>query len=166
MSMSSATSKHEDHQLDTPPNEKAAHSPYPSDDAPITFRSWAYALLGCFLYFVISFNLAATSQFRTAQGSFLDPKQDSIWLLNVVSIFQASLGPLIMSLSDVLGRRYPLIIIAALAVVGTAVSASATSFNMALAGQSLASIGLATVGAGYAIPSEVMRASSCAPDRP
>lgn len=153
MSMSSATSKLEDQQYETT-HEK------PSDETTtVTLRSWLYALLGCMLYFVISFHLAATSQWRTAQGTFLDPTKNSIWLLNVVSIFQACLGPIIMSFSDIVGRRYPLIGISAVAVLGSALSASATSWTMALIGQCLASIGLASIGAGYAIPSEVMRES-------
>ena len=142
-------------------NEKSGTSTpsYPIDqaEAPVTLRSWLYALLGCFLYFVISFDLAATSQWRTAQGAFFGRSSDSIWLLNCVSIAQAALGPVIMSISDIVGRRWVLIVVAAISVVGSALSASATSFDMALAGQTLASVGLATVGAGYAIPSEVMR---------
>lgn len=66
----------------------------------------------------------------------------------------------IMSISDIISRRYVLIVISAAAVAGAAMSARASSFDMALAGQCLASIGMATVGAGYAIPSEVMRESA------
>lgn len=52
------------------------------------------------------------------------------------------------------------IVVSGLAVVGSAISSRANSWNMALAGQCLTAIGTAVVGAAYAVPSEVMRESS------
>lgn len=99
MSMTSLP-KHEDQHMEST-DEKysggARTPPYAVEASEkVTLRSWLYAGLGCFLYFVISYNLAATSQWRSAQGAFLDPvsgSANSIWLLNCVSIFQACLGP-------------------------------------------------------------------------
>lgn len=77
-----------------------------NEDEVVTFRSWLYAALGCYLYFCISYSLAALFQWRTAQGAFVDPTKNSIWLINVISLFQACLGPLLMGYSDLFERRY------------------------------------------------------------
>ncbi|SCV74175.1 BQ2448_6607 [Microbotryum intermedium] len=126
-----------------------------TQDSVITWRSWAYAAIGCLFYFTISWHLATTSIFRSSMGAALGNSAQSIWLINIVSTFQACVGPPLMYASDLFDRRWILVVVSFIAVVGSIIASRATSFGMGLAGQGIVSIGMSAVGAGYAIPAEV-----------
>ncbi|KAK4049357.1 hypothetical protein OIO90_005486 [Microbotryomycetes sp. JL221] len=142
----SSLEKSAEHQLDRPQEE---------DTGKITLRSWLYALIGALLYFTISFHLAGTSVIRTSWAASFGIGDLSIWLINIISVFQACLGPPLMFCSDMFGRRYILMATTALATAGAAISSKSSSFAMAIVGQSLTGIGMCMVGCAYAIPSEV-----------
>ncbi|SCZ98974.1 BZ3500_MvSof-1268-A1-R1_Chr3-1g05742 [Microbotryum saponariae] len=146
--------KHEDQHIDR--IEGFIHpAESETQDTLITWRSWAYAAIGCLFYFSISWHLATTSIFRSSMGAALGNSAQSIWLINIVSTFQACVGPPLMYASDLFDRRWILVVVSFIAVVGSVVASRATSFGMGLVGQGIVSIGMSAVGAGYAIPAEV-----------
>jgi hypothetical protein len=83
--------KPSDQYLEALPGDNSA------EEQRVTFKSWLFFLIGALINFNISFALAVIGQSRPSTQIALNTGGNGIWLINIPNVFQACLGPPIVS---------------------------------------------------------------------
>lgn len=99
-----------------------------------------------------SLHFQLAREFGTALG---DPDKAG-WLLSITAILTCVLGPPVAQAADYWGRKWFIVSLTTLGFVGCIIIARATSMNMAIGGQVVASFALGSQPLLYAVVSEIL----------
>ncbi|KAK5047456.1 hypothetical protein LTR84_006552 [Exophiala bonariae] len=107
-------------------------------------------------YLAGGYNIVVAGAYGRDVGIELGGEAQSIWLLQSGTIIIAVLSPAISEAADLWGRKWLLVGLSVLGVIGCVVTGSASSMATALGGQILSGIACASQPLVHAIPSEVI----------
>ncbi|KEF63228.1 uncharacterized protein A1O9_01205 [Exophiala aquamarina CBS 119918] len=95
--------------------------------------------------------------FLNSIGADLKAPQTQVWIVTVLPIVQAALGPIVSSASDLFQARKALLVCCCtISFIGSAIAPRATSVYQVIAAQTLIGFGFATVPLAYCVPSEIV----------
>ncbi|KEF60632.1 uncharacterized protein A1O9_02193 [Exophiala aquamarina CBS 119918] len=107
-------------------------------------------------YLAGGYNIVVAGAYGRDIGIELGGESQSTWLVQIVTIIIAVLSPPISEAADLWGRKWFLVTLTALGVVGCVITGAASSMAMALGGQVLSGIACSSQPLVHAIPSEVI----------
>ncbi|KAE8163405.1 major facilitator superfamily domain-containing protein [Aspergillus tamarii] len=104
-------------------------------------RFWAVFVSLCFASFVASLDITAITTALPTVTRELDGGENYVWIANSYTLASAVVQPLIGQISNIVGRRNPMIILMCLFALGSGICGGATSTGMMIAGRTVQGLG-------------------------
>ncbi|OQV03057.1 hypothetical protein CLAIMM_08155 [Cladophialophora immunda] len=110
--------------------------------------------------FIMSFvgvlTLAASGAYGSVVASVVGGADKASWMVAAIALPMVVLATPVSQAADYWGRRWPLIILTVLGLVGALITSRANSIGMAIAGQTFIGFAFATTALSFAVVSEVL----------
>ncbi|KAF4211452.1 hypothetical protein CNMCM5878_002618 [Aspergillus fumigatiaffinis] len=104
-------------------------------------RFWAVFVSLCFASFVASLDITAITTALPTVTRELDGEENYVWIANAYTLASAAIQPLAGQISNIVGRRYPMIISMCLFALGSGLCGGSTSTTMMIAGRTVQGLG-------------------------
>ncbi|KAF3483154.1 uncharacterized protein GIQ15_02478 [Arthroderma uncinatum] len=113
----------------------------PKSTAPRGTRFWLVFVSLCFASFVASLDITAITTALPTITRELNGEENYVWIANSYTLASAVVQPLIGQVSNIIGRRNPMIAMVCLFALGSGLCGGATSTAMMIAGRTVQGLG-------------------------
>ncbi|KAH8594915.1 major facilitator superfamily domain-containing protein [Bisporella sp. PMI_857] len=124
--------------------------------AKVHLKTYLTVFAVCLIYVAQLINVVGAGARAQDISIVLGNSEDSVWLTSSVTIFTVVLSPPVSQAADYWGRRWFLIILTFMGIVGSIIVARANSMNMAIAGMCINGLSYGAQPLLHAVVSEVL----------
>jgi len=125
--------------------EESAAKVEPEANSPSTSKSWRFYLILLSLNFISSLDGSIIATALPRITSELSAADSYVWIANSFLIAQTVIQPLCAQLSNIFGRRNPMIISIAIFALGSGIAGGANASTMMIAGRTVQGLGAGAI---------------------